>query len=54
MLKQSPLNDAHIALGGKMIDFGGWSLPVQYPTGIIEEHLNTRANAGLFDISHMG
>jgi aminomethyltransferase len=54
MLKQSPLNDAHLSLGGKMIDFGGWSLPVQYVTGIIEEHLNTRANAGLFDISHMG
>ncbi len=54
MLKQSPLNDAHVALGGRMIDFGGWNLPVQYPTGIIEEHLNTRANAGLFDISHMG
>lgn len=51
---QSPLNDAHVALSGKMIDFGGWSLPVQYPTGIIEEHLNTRSNAGLFDISHMG
>ncbi|MEX2714789.1 MAG: glycine cleavage system aminomethyltransferase GcvT [Candidatus Sigynarchaeota archaeon] len=54
MLKQSPLNDEHVALGAKMIDFGGWSLPVQYPTGIIEEHTNTRVNAGLFDISHMG
>ncbi|MBN2151355.1 MAG: glycine cleavage system aminomethyltransferase GcvT [Candidatus Lokiarchaeota archaeon] len=54
MLKQSPLNDEHLALGARMIDFGGWSLPVQYPTGIIEEHLNTRENAGLFDISHMG
>ncbi len=54
MLKQSPLNDEHMALSAKMIDFGGWSLPVQYSPGIIEEHLNTRANAGLFDISHMG
>nr|MDO8083234.1 glycine cleavage system aminomethyltransferase GcvT [Candidatus Sigynarchaeum springense] len=54
MLKQSPLNDEHAALGAKMIDFGGWSLPVQYSTGIIEEHTNTRLNAGLFDISHMG
>lgn len=54
MLKLSPLNDEHVARGARMIDFGGWSLPVQYATSIIEEHLNTRENAGLFDISHMG
>lgn len=52
-LKLSPLNDNHVALGGRMIDFGGWSLPVQY-TSIIEEHVNTRTNVSLFDISHMG
>ncbi|MFL6466873.1 MAG: glycine cleavage system aminomethyltransferase GcvT, partial [Pyrinomonadaceae bacterium] len=37
-LKKTPLNDAHRALGGKMVDFGGWDMPVQYPTGVIEEH----------------
>ena len=52
-LKKTPLYDRHIAFGGKMIDFGGWSLPVQY-TGIIEEHQAVRQKAGLFDVSHMG
>jgi aminomethyltransferase len=52
-LKLSPLNDVHVTLGGRMIDFGGWSLPVQY-SGIIEEHVNTRTHVSLFDISHMG
>jgi len=41
-------------MGGRMVDFGGWDMPVQYPTGTIEEHLRTRAHAGLFDVSHMG
>lgn len=53
-LKQTPLNNAHRALGGKMIDFGGWEMPVQYSAGVIEEHLRTRTAAGLFDVSHMG
>ena len=53
-LKKTPLNDAHRALGGKMVDFGGWDMPVQYPAGVIEEHLRTRTAAGLFDVSHMG
>lgn len=53
MLKRTPLHDVHVALGGKMIDFGGWELPVQY-AGIIEEHQNTRQHVSLFDISHMG
>jgi aminomethyltransferase len=53
-LKQTPLNAEHRALGGKMVDFGGWEMPVQYPAGVIEEHLRTRAVAGLFDVSHMG
>jgi aminomethyltransferase len=52
-LKKTPLYDRHAVLGGKIIDFGGWSLPVQY-TSIIEEHNTVREKAGLFDVSHMG
>jgi aminomethyltransferase len=53
-LKQTPLNSAHRQLGARMVDFGGWDMPVQYPAGTIEEHLRTRNHAGLFDVSHMG
>ncbi|HEX8247266.1 MAG TPA: glycine cleavage system aminomethyltransferase GcvT [Pyrinomonadaceae bacterium] len=53
-LKKTPLNEAHRALGGKMVEFGGWDMPVQYAAGVIEEHLRTRRSAGLFDVSHMG
>jgi aminomethyltransferase len=53
-LKRTPLNDAHRQLGGRMVDFSGWDMPVQYPAGTIEEHLRTRKHAGLFDVSHMG
>ncbi|HEX8119053.1 MAG TPA: glycine cleavage system aminomethyltransferase GcvT [Pyrinomonadaceae bacterium] len=53
-LKQTPLNAMHRRLGGRMIDFGGWDMPVQYPAGTVEEHTRTRARAGLFDVSHMG
>ena len=53
-LKKTPLNAAHRALGGKMVDFGGWDMPVQYPAGVIEEHMRCRTRAGLFDVSHMG
>ncbi|HEY5404512.1 MAG TPA: glycine cleavage system aminomethyltransferase GcvT [Pyrinomonadaceae bacterium] len=53
-LKQTPLNRVHRELGGKMVDFGGWDMPVQYPAGTIEEHLRTRNHSGLFDVSHMG
>ncbi len=53
-LKQTPLNRAHRQSGGRMVDFGGWDMPVQYPAGTIEEHLRTRTHAGLFDVSHMG
>jgi aminomethyltransferase len=53
-LKKTPLNTAHRAMGGRMVDFGGWDMPVQYPAGTVEEHLRTRAHAGLFDVSHMG
>ena len=53
-LKQTPLNAAHRRMGGRMVDFGGWDMPVQYPHGTIEEHTRTRTRAGLFDVSHMG
>jgi len=52
-LKRTPLNAVEHELGGKMIDFGGWELPVQF-TGIIDEHNAVRTHAGLFDVSHMG
>ncbi|MGA3170662.1 MAG: glycine cleavage system aminomethyltransferase GcvT [Chthoniobacteraceae bacterium] len=52
-LKTTPLYEEHLRHGAKMIDFGGWLMPVQY-SGIMDEHLAVRANAGLFDISHMG
>jgi len=52
-LKKTPLYDAHLKLGGKMVEFGGWLMPVQY-SGIIEEHQAVRTKAGLFDVSHMG
>ncbi|MBM3615738.1 MAG: glycine cleavage system aminomethyltransferase GcvT [Alphaproteobacteria bacterium] len=48
------LNDLHVALGGKMVPFARYSMPVQYPAGVMKEHLHTRAAAGLFDVSHMG
>ena len=48
------LHDWHASHGGRMVDFAGWSMPVQYGTGIIAEHLATRRGAGLFDVSHMG
>lgn len=50
---KTPLYDCHVALGGKMVPFGGYSLPVQYPTGVIAEHMAVRKQAGLFDVSHM-
>jgi aminomethyltransferase len=50
---RTPLHDWHVEQGGRMVDFAGWSMPVQY-TSIVEEHLATRNQAGLFDISHMG
>jgi aminomethyltransferase len=53
-LKRTPLNEAHRRLGGRMVEFGGWDMPVQYPAGTVNEHLRTRTHAGLFDVSHMG
>jgi len=52
-MKKTPLYDRHLTLGGKIIDFGGWAMPVQY-SNVIEEHQATRMKAGLFDICHMG
>lgn len=53
-LKKTPLNAVHREMGGKMVDFGGWDMPVQYRAGVIEEHMRCRTVAGLFDVSHMG
>ncbi|MBV9419602.1 MAG: hypothetical protein JO348_07505, partial [Alphaproteobacteria bacterium] len=53
-LKKTPLHALHVELGAKMVPFSGYDMPVQYPTGILKEHLHTREKAGLFDVSHMG
>lgn len=53
-LKFTPLHALHLSLGGKMVPFAGYDMPVQYEAGILREHLHTRADAGLFDVSHMG
>jgi aminomethyltransferase len=52
-LKRTPLYEEHLALGARMVEFGGWDMPVQY-SGILEEHRAVRTRAGLFDVSHMG
>ncbi len=53
-LMRTLLYPRHVELGAQIVEFGGWEMPVQYPTGIIKEHLATRRHAGLFDVSHMG
>jgi aminomethyltransferase len=53
-LKRTIFYDRHVALGAKIVEFGGWEMPIFYPAGILEEHLATRKKAGLFDVSHMG
>lgn len=53
-LRRTPLHALHVELGGKMVAFSGYEMPVQYPAGILKEHLHTREKAGLFDVSHMG
>ncbi len=53
-LKRLGLHDLHVELGGKMVPFAGYEMPVQYPAGVMKEHLHTRSAAGLFDVSHMG
>jgi aminomethyltransferase len=52
--KRTVLNEVHRALKGRMVDFGGWDMPVEYPGGLIAEHLAVRTGVGLFDVSHMG
>lgn len=52
--KTSPLHDKHAALGAKMADFSGWSMPIEYPTGGVAEHHAVRERVGLFDVSHLG
>ena len=53
-LKKTPLHALHLSLGAKMVPFAGYDMPVQYPAGVMKEHLQTRTAAGLFDVSHMG
>lgn len=53
-MRQTALYEKHLAHNGKMVDFGGWELPVHYEAGIVEEHRRVRSAAGIFDVSHMG
>jgi aminomethyltransferase len=53
-LLKTPLHALHVELGARMVPFAGYSMPVQYPAGLMAEHVHTRASAGLFDVSHMG
>jgi len=53
-LLKTPLHSLHLELGARMAGFAGYDMPIQYPMGVMQEHLHTRANAGLFDVSHMG
>ena len=54
MERKTPLYDVHVELGGRMVPFAGYLLPVQYPKGVIHEHMAVREGVGLFDVSHMG
>ena len=53
-LKRTILYQAHLDAGATMVDFGGWDMPIQYPDGIVAEHLYCRRHCGIFDVSHMG
>ena len=53
-IRQTVFHDRHVQLGAKLVEFGGWDMPLMYPDGIVKEHLSTRRGAGLFDVSHMG
>ena len=53
-LKRTQLYQTHVDAGATMVDFGGWEMPIQYPEGIVSEHLYTRHFCSLFDVSHMG
>lgn len=52
--QRTPFYERHEALGARIVEFGGWDMPIQYPSGTVKEHLATRKGAGLFDVSHMG
>lgn len=52
-LKRTLFYDNHVKAGATLVDFGGWEMPIQYPNGIVDEHINTRIKAGIFDVSHM-
>ncbi len=52
--RQSPLHDRHVALGAKFAEFGGWTMPVEYPAGTVAEHTAVRTSVGVFDVSHLG
>jgi aminomethyltransferase len=54
ILRRTPLHALHLELGAKLVPFAGYEMPVQYPAGVLKEHLHTRQKAGLFDVSHMG
>lgn len=54
MLEHSPLHEAHVALGAKLAEFGGWSMPLEYPSGVVKEHTAVREAVGVFDVSHLG
>src|SRR3954451_553800 len=53
-LKRTPLHALHLARGAKMVPFAGYEMPVQYSSGVMKEHLHTRAASGLFDVAHTG
>ena len=53
-LNKTIFYDRHVNLGANIVEFGGWEMPIQYDSGIVQEHLATRKHAGLFDVSHMG
>ena len=53
-LLRTPFHGRHVALAAKLVEFGGWDMPIQYPSGAVAEHLATRTSAGLFDVAHMG
>ena len=52
--KQSPLHERHVALGAKFSEFGGWSMPLEYASGVVKEHTRVRESVGIFDVSHLG
>ena len=52
--RSTPMHGWHVAAGAKMVDFAGWSMPLEYPSGTVTEHRAVRSGCGIFDVSHMG